>query len=308
MTEWLQQNLGLRPDIQTRLFATLLAVAALWLLRHVALTLVYRKVTDPWARYRWRKATMYLTVITGILVVGRLWIAGLGSLATFLGLVSAGLAIALRDLVANLAGWVFIMWRRPFEVGNRVQIGTHKGDVIDLQLLQFTLLEIGGWVDADQSTGRLIHIPNGRVLVEPLANYNRGFPYIWHEVPVLVTFESDWKKAKTVLEAIATRHAEHLTPEAERDLVAASRQYLIYFKKLTPIVYTKVVDDGVRLTIRYLIDPRARRGSEQAIWQDVLDEFRAAPDIDLAYPTRRAIDYTREGKHGLRKSSRASTD
>ncbi|MGH8698700.1 MAG: mechanosensitive ion channel family protein [Burkholderiales bacterium] len=308
MREWLQQNLGLRPELQARLLATLLVVATLWLLRHVALSLVYRRVTDPWARYRWRKATMYVTVITGILVVGRLWIAGLGSLATFLGLVSAGLAIALRDVVANLAGWVIIMWRRPFEVGNRIQIGVHKGDVIDLQLLQFTLLEIGGWVDADQSTGRLIHIPNGRVLAEPLANYNRGFPYIWHEVPVLVTFESDWKKAKTVLEAIATRHAERLTPEAERALVAASRQYLIYFKKLTPIVYTKVVEDGVRLTIRYLIDPRARRGSEQAIWQDVLDEFRAAPDIDLAYPTRRAIDYTREGKPTLRKTTRPSPD
>jgi len=305
--EWLQQNLGLRPDIQARLLSTLLVIAALWLVRRVALTLVYRNVIDPWARYRWRKVTLYVTVITGALVGGRLWIAGLGSLATFFGLVSAGLAIALRDVVANLAGWVFILWRRPFEVGDRIQVGPHKGDVIDQQLFQFTLLEIGGWVDADQSTGRLIHIPNGRALVEPLANYNRGFPYIWNEVPVLITFESDWKKAKAVLEAIATRHAERLTPEAERDLVAASRQYLIYFKKLTPIVYTKVVDDGVRLTIRYLIDPRARRGSEQAIWQDVLDEFRAAPDIDLAYPTRRAIDYSREGKPGLR-GTRPSID
>src|SRR5207247_865051 len=93
----------------------------------------------------------------------------------------------------------FILWRRPFEVGDRVQIGPHAGDVIDLGLFQFTLNEIGAWVNADQSTGRIIHVPNGKVFTDPVANYNKGFRYIWNEVPVVVTFESDWRKAKQIL-------------------------------------------------------------------------------------------------------------
>src|SRR3989441_12617332 len=110
----------------------------------------------------------------------------------------SGLAIALKDPVTNLAGWIFIVWRRPFEVSDRVEIGGHKGDVIDIRLLQFTLNEIGNWVNADQSSGRIIHIPNGKVFTEPVANYDKGFKYIWNEVPVLVTFESDWRQAKAI--------------------------------------------------------------------------------------------------------------
>jgi small-conductance mechanosensitive channel len=77
-------------------------------------------------------------------------------MSTFLGLVAAGIAVALKDPLTNLAGWLFILWRRPFTAGDRVQIGEHKGDVIDLRLFRFTLLEIGNWVHADQSTGRLL--------------------------------------------------------------------------------------------------------------------------------------------------------
>jgi small-conductance mechanosensitive channel len=275
---------------------TAIVIAALWTIHRIVLGLAYRGVTDPWSRYRWRKAVTYATLAVGIILVGRTWFVGMQTLATFFGLLSAGLAIALKDPVADLAAWAFIVWARPFEVGDRIQIGAHAGDVIDLRLFQFTLNEIGNWVDADQSTGRIIHINNGRVFTEPLANYDKGFKYIWNEVPVLITFESDWKKAKEILTRIAFKHAEHLTGKAEEDLLAASRQYLINYRKLTPIVYTKVVDSGVQLTMRYLIEPRKRRGTEHAIWEEILTEFAACPDVDLAYHTVRSFKITEEGK------------
>src|SRR5216117_2831518 len=300
MIEWLQSRLGISPELQLRLFATLATIVGLWLVHRIALGLVYRRVRDPWGRYRWRKGLTYVLVAAGVVIVGRMWFAGVQALATFLGLLSAGLAIALKDPVANFAGWAFIIWRRPFEVGDRVQIGSHAGDVIDLGLFQFTLNEIGGWVQADQSSGRIVHVPNGRIFTDPIANYNKGFRYIWNEVPVLVSFESDWRKAKQILTKIAIKHAEHLTAQAEQELLAASQQYLINYRKLTPIVYTNVVDYGVQLTIRYLIEPRKRRGTEHAIWEDILTEFASAPDIDVAYHTTRGFKYTEEGKPALR--------
>jgi small-conductance mechanosensitive channel len=303
MTDWLQTHLGMSPELQLRLFATLGTVAGLWVLHKLILALVYRRVRDPWSRYRWRKSLTYVFMAAGIVIVGRMWFAGVQALATFFGLLSAGLAIALKEPVSNLAGWAFIIWRRPFEVGDRVQIGPHAGDVIDLGVFQFTLNEIGAWVQADQSSGRIIHIPNGKVFTDPVANYNKGFRYIWNEVPVVVTFESDWRKAKQILGKIAVKHAEHLTAQAEQELLAASQQYLINYRKLTPIVYTNVVDYGVQLTIRYLIEPRKRRGTEHAIWEDILTEFAACQDIDLAYHTTRSFKYTEEGKPGLRAPS-----
>ena len=301
MIDWLQTHLGMSLALQVQLLATVGTIVGLWLVRRIVLGFVYRRVQDPWGRYRWRKGLTYALVTAGVVIIGATWLtAGVGELLRFLGILSAGLAIALKEPLSNFAGWAFIIWRRPFEVGDRVQIGPHAGDVIDLGLFQFTLNEIGAWVDADQSSGRIIHIPNGKIFTDPVANYNKGFRYIWNEVPVVVTFESDWRKAKQILGKIAVKHAEHLTQQAEQELLAASQQYLINYRKLTPIVYTNVVNDGVQLTIRYLIEPRKRRGTEHAIWEDILTEFAAAPDIDLAYHTTRGFKYTEEGKPALR--------
>jgi small-conductance mechanosensitive channel len=212
------------------------------------------------------------------------------SLATYLGLLSAGLAIALRELVANFVGWAFILWRRPFEVGDRIQIGDTAGDVIDLRIFQFTLLEIGNWVDADQSTGRVIHVNNGQVFTQSVANFSKGFEYIWNEVAVLVTFESDWQKAKGILAGIATKHGEELSTAAEEKVHEAARRFMIFYSKLTPTVYTSVRDCGVLLTLR----------TEESIWEDILHAFAENDDIDFAYPTQRFYDNLTEGKLGTK--------
>jgi small-conductance mechanosensitive channel len=166
LTEWLQKAMGLGPDIQGKLLISILTILVMLALRRLILGIAFQRIEDVLVRYRWRKSSAYIAFVFVILILGRVWYEGFQSIATFLGLLSAGLAIALKDLLVNLAGWIFIMWRRPFEVGDRIQIGNLAGDVIDLRIFQFTLMEIGGWVDADQSTGRVIHIPNGKVFTE----------------------------------------------------------------------------------------------------------------------------------------------
>ena len=205
----------------------------------------------------------------------------------FYWIISAALTIALKDLIVNMAGWVFIMVRKPFQLGDRIQVGEHLGDVIDLRVFQFTINEIGNWVDADQSTGRIIHIPNGRVFTEPQANFSQGFSHIWHEINVLITFESNWQKTKEILTEIVKVHASSLTNEVKKTLKEASKKYMIIYNQLTPIVYTKVKDSGVQMSMRFLITPRRRRGAEEAIWEDILIAFAKHDDIQLAYPTQR---------------------
>lgn len=300
LKQWLFPAVSFPPAVREQLLATLVTLVLLAAARLLVLRVLYRRTEDPRALYRWRKAITYTTFVLAFLVVGRIWSTGFSSLSTFLGLVTAGLAIALQDPIVNLAGWLFIVWRRPFVVGDRVQIGDHQGDVIDIRVFQSTILEIGNWVDADQSTGRVIHIPNGKVFREPQANFTQAFAYIWNEIPVLVTFESNWRKAKGLLEEIGTRHALHLSAAAEEEIRAAARRFMIFYTKLSPAVYTSVADSGVMLTIRYLCDPRQRRGTNQAIWEDVLDTFATCDDVDLAYPTYRYYDNVSEGKPGAR--------
>jgi small-conductance mechanosensitive channel len=300
VSNWIQETLGLGPGPQLRIVNSLIAVIVLWIIHGMITRLLVPRVEDLYVRYRTRKITGYILVLIGLLVVGRIWIEGFQSLATYLGILSAGLAIALRDPLVNLAGWFFIIWRRPFDVRDRVQIGQHAGDVIDIRIFSFTLMEIGNWVDADQSTGRVIHIPNGKVFSEAVANYSRGFNHIWNEIPVLITFESNWEKAKEILLRIVKDHAEAVSETAARKVRQAARKYMIFYRKLTPTVYTSVRESGVQLTIRYLCEPRRRRTTSEAIWQDVLREFAGCEDIEFAYPTRRYFDNLTEGKPGVR--------
>jgi small-conductance mechanosensitive channel len=300
ITNWIKEFTGLSPGMQAKIFTSLIVIIILWLIRTIVIRVVWRKTEDPYTRYRWRKSTIYSVVVIGLLIVGRIWFAGVQSIATFLGLVAAGLAIALQDVVKSVAGWIFVMWRKPFIIGDRIQVGSYAGDVIDLRLFKFSLVEIGNWVDADQSTGRVIHLPNSLILTEAIANYTKSFEFIWNEIPVLVTFESNWQKAKKILVEIAQKHAAHLTKDAEKRIKEASKRYMIFFTALTPTVYTSVRDCGVLLTIRYLISPRSRRGSEQAIWEEILKAFSKCKDIDFAYPTQRFYDNVMEGKEDAR--------
>jgi small-conductance mechanosensitive channel len=300
LTDWIHRSMGLSPEIQSMVLISIVTIFIVLLLRQLILRIASKKFEDVRVRYRWRKTSAYIAFLFTILILGRVWFEGFQSIATYLGLLSAGVAIALKDLLVNLAGWIFIIWRKPFEVGDRIQIGNQSGDVIDIRIFQFTLMEIGNWVDADQSTGRVIHIPNGKVFTEPQANYHKGFQYIWNEIPVLVTFESNWERAKSILKEIGIRHAEHLSPHAEERIREASRKFMIFYTKLSPIVYTTVKDCGVLLTIRYICEPRRRRDREQAIWEDILKEFSKYEDIDFAYPTQRFYNNVLEGKAGTK--------
>ncbi len=305
IVEWIQSNLGLSPEIQTRLLTSLFVVILLLVIRRIILLFVYRRTKDVGILYRWRKTTSYINFIIIVFVVGSIWFRGFQSLSTYLGLVSAGIAIALQTPLVNLAGWLFILWRRPFQVGDRVEIGDVRGDVIDQRLFMFSLMEIGNRVHAEQSTGRVMHIPNGKIFSEPLANYTVGFQYIWNEIPVMVTFESDWEKAKEILVEIAATHGEEFTESAENQIRQTAGKMMIYVGKLTPIVYTSVKESGVALTIRYICNPRRRRGSEQEIWEDILHAFKKCQDIDFAYPTeRRFVNYI-EGKPEARAENKS---
>ncbi len=287
ITAFLQESVGISPENQTKILYSIIILVIVWLVRFSILKLVWRFTEDPKSRYSWKRSVGFAGGLLTVILIGSVWIKAIGEFGTFLGLLTAGIAIAMKDPLTNMAGWVFILTRKPFALGDRIQIGNHAGDVIDIRLFQFTLLEIGNWVDADQSTGRIIHVPNGTIFTQTQANYSAGFKFIWNEMPILVTFESNWSKAKEILDRIVREHGEKLSAEAEKRVLEASKKYMIFYQYLTPIVYTSVRDSGILLTMRYICDARRRRATEHEIWEDVLAAFAQHKDIEFAYPTQR---------------------
>jgi len=297
--EWLSKASGIPVGLYNLLFTSLAGIAFLWSLRWLILKLVGWQTENLQVRYQWRRISGYAAFVLTALLVSRVCIEGFHNGATFLGLLTAGLAVAMKDPLVNLAGWLFIIWRRPFAVGDRIQIGIHAGDVIDLTIFRFTLGEIGNWVHADQITGRIVHIPNGKVFVEPVAIYSRGLhDFIWNEVAVLVTFESNWKRAKDILNEIALAHAGNLVEPAESKLIEYARDFLVIPIDLKPQVFTTVEESGVLLTVRHVCRSRHRRESAQEIWEDILDRFAECDDVDFAYRTSRSYNNVTEGKSG----------
>jgi small-conductance mechanosensitive channel len=297
---WIDDTLGVTPDVQFSVLRSIIAIVVLVAANRLILRYLLPRIEEGSVRYRTRKLVGYVTALVGFIVVGRIWYTGIESFATFLGLVTAGLAIALRDLVASFAAWLFIIWRRPFQVGDRIQVGDVAGDVIDQRIFQFSVMEMQNWVDADQPTGRIVHVPNSKIFTEPQANYTRGLGYIWHEIPVLVTFESNWERAKSLMDEIGHRHADAIDAAARQALYRAQTRFMVANVDLAPRVYTSVDDSGVLLTLRVLTEPRRRRAIVELIWEDILRAFREHDDIDFAYPSVRYYDNRLEGKPGAR--------
>ncbi len=287
---------SLISDNSLNLGLSVLFLVLIFTLRYLVLRTVVTRLNDAEAAFRARKLSFYISVALVIFVLASVWTQHLSGAGSFIGLLSAGIAIALSDVLKNMAGWVLILFRRPFKVGDRIEVGPNAGDVIDIGVFRFTLIEIGNWVDADQTTGRVLHIPNGIVFVEPLANYNEGFPYIWLEVPVTVTFESDWEVARELVQAAIDRHAADPGQVVEvADSERAANQYFGLYRDLEPAVYVKAIDFGATVTGRVLVPARGRRLVESRIWQDLLRAINETPEVDLAYPTTRFFRADLEG-------------
>lgn len=277
------------PDLYIKLLQTAAVVAVGYLLIIILVRFTNRRVKDLKARHTIRKNIVYYLTALMIVVIILFWAHKASSLTIFLGVASAGIALALQEALLCVAGWVLIVFRHPYEVGDRVELNGVKGDVIDIRLFQTSLLEISNWVEADQSTGRIANVPNSSVFKKESYNYSQGFEFIWNEIKILVTFESDWKRAEEIMLAHGRELAGDMEDLVKRKIDGMTKKYMIYYDKLTPIVYTKILDSGVELSLRHLTEAKKRRSTHDVLCRKILDDFTAEPNVNFAYTTYRIV-------------------
>lgn len=283
------ETMSQRDFYRKKILQTIVLLLSSYVVLFVIIKFVNTRVKDIKARHVVRKNTAYVITFTVILLIIAIWLQNITYLSIFIGVAGAGLTLALQEVILGIAGWLLILIRRPFEVGDRIEINGIKGDIIDIRLFQTSMLEIGNWVQADQSTGRIVNIPNSFVFKTENYNFSRGFEFIWNEIPILVTFESDWRKARDLILAHARQLAEGQEVNVRRKIDAMRNRYMIFYGKLTPIVYVNIKDSGVELTLRYLTESKKRRFTQDKLCQAILDDFDKNPDINFAYPTYRIV-------------------
>lgn len=176
------------------LLISLVVIFLAYIINSVTGNLILRKVSTAKDRYTLRKTASILITALAFAALFAIWFKRTSTLLIAYGILSAGVAIALQDLLRNIAGGILLILYHPFKAGDRIQVEDNVGDVLDIGSINTTIMEIREWVDADQYTGRILHIPNSFALNKTIKNYTRDYSFIWDEARFLLIYGSNWKK------------------------------------------------------------------------------------------------------------------
>ncbi len=261
-----------------KLIGTVVIIVLLSILRAILLRNINRHIEDLRSRYTWRQSVSYSISVVGVLLVIVIWFQWFQSIITMLSLIAAAITVASKELILNFISHGVIVWRKLFDVGDRIQIGGSIGDVIEIGPVYFAIAEVGNWVNADEPTGRVVKIPNSAVLTQPLANYTRGLSLIWNEIRVELMVGSDWQRAKKIGEEIAKQYTHQFSESELIEIRNEGEEFM--FMKTEPSVYVQWRDGKIALAIRYACKFHKRRYTEQQIWEALLKRF-AEENIQL---------------------------
>ncbi len=230
-------------------------------------------IPDPDIRYRFRKMITLAGYLVTALFITIVFNDRLGQLTVVFGVVGAGIAFALQEVIASFAGWIAISTGQFYKPGDRVQLGGIMGDVIDISILRTTVMEIGAWVKADQYNGRIVRIANSFVFKAPVFNYSADFAFVWDEITIPVKYGSDHRLARQILQQVADEVVGGYVPQAQDEWKKLVRKYLIEDAKIEPIVTLVTNDNWIEFTLRYVVDYKVRRIKKDQLFTRTLDEF-----------------------------------
>jgi small-conductance mechanosensitive channel len=289
---------GLNAETGLKALYSIALVLGVVLLRMLALIVIRRILGGAVADQRRFWARQGVQVVAAIVIVLGLlsiWITPETDITTGIGLISAGLAFALQQVILSLAAYFVILRGDVFGVGDRITLGGVRGDVIRLGFLKTTIMEMGQppavsaadpavWVHSRQYTGRLVTVTNGAIFAEPVYNYTRDFPYLWEEIVLPVDYDTDRDRVEEIMLAAARAHAIVDDADARKSLARMQARYAMSDASLDPAVYLRLTDNWLELSLRFLVPARGVREVKDRISRQILAELDAAK-IGLASAT-----------------------
>lgn len=308
---------GISTTTGVKLLVTAAFVAAVLGLRRLALTVTRKTLGGAVGDSRrfWARQGVHV-IVAVVLVLGlvSIWVTPSTDISTGVGLISAGLAFALQQVITSLAAYFVILRGDTFGIGDRITLGGVRGDVVRLGFLKTTIMEMGQppavsdsdpaiWVNSRQYTGRLVTVTNGVIFTDPVYNYTREFPYLWDEMMIPIAYADDRERVEQILLDAAKAHAVVDDPEAERSFALMHGRYALSETSLAPAVYWRITDNWLELSLRFLVPHRGVRAIKDRMSRDILTGLEAAgigiasatydivalPDITIA-DSRRSPD------------------
>ena len=290
LSRWIGQWLA-NPHVR-RLGLAMAGVMIISVVSRLAKRSLPRYLPGSDSRYYARKIITFLGYFGALILVASVFRDSLGGLSVAIGVASAGIAFALQEVIASVAGWIAISFGGFYETGDRVQLGGIRGDIIDIGILRTTLMELGEWVESDLYTGRIVRIANSFVFKAPVFNYSGDFPFLWDEIKVPVKYGSDHRLARRILERVVQEVVSNETTEqAIRAWKGMVSKYLVENARVDPAVTLVITDNWMEFTIRYVVDYKIRRLTKDRLYTRILDEFLTAEQrVEIASTTVHLVE------------------
>ncbi|MEV1142120.1 mechanosensitive ion channel family protein [Micromonospora sp. NPDC049799] len=264
-------------SVSGRLVTSLVLIVLAIVLAVLAGRLATRRVEDTTNRYYLRKAVHYLTVVALLFALALLWRPFAGRVGVVFGLLAAGLALAMQEVIGAFAGWISILTGRQYRVGDRIQMCGVRGDVLDITPLRTRILESGSssdpdsWIRGRQYTGRVVSLSNRLVFNTPVYNSSTVLDHLWEELALPVPYEADWHLAERIL----CEEAQNIssTVEARRAIEQMRHRYPVAEAEVDPRVFVRATSNWVELSARFVVPVRAARQVKDQVTRRVLDRF-----------------------------------
>ncbi len=233
-----------------------------------------KKIKEKRTRYSFRKITSILYLGAFGIVLVAIWGGDTQNVTVAFGLVSAGVAFALQDVIKNLAGGIFIYLNRIYTVGDRIEMTGKTGDVIDIGIFYTTILETREWISADLPTGRITTIPNGVVLGTTINNYTKDHNYIWDEISLSLDYKSDYKYAYDKIFEIVENETKLAAENAKISIEKLGQKYYVGENRITPFISMIPTEKEILVKIRYTAEARQRTTMRNKINNLLLEEIK----------------------------------
>lgn len=222
-------------------------------------SLIRRRVTDADTRYKSQKAVEVFGYLLLVVISISYFTGNIKDVALAVGLFTAGVTITLQELILSIAGSVYIFLVKVYKPGDRIEINGIKGDVIDVDSIYTTMMEIGQWVSSDNYSGRIVKLSNAFVFRGPVYNYSRDFPFIWDEFDLPIRYGSDIELAKKIVLEIAQTQLSDYVQESVKQWKSVVGRYYIEDAMVEPTLAITLTENWIRFNLRYIVDYRKRR-------------------------------------------------
>jgi small-conductance mechanosensitive channel len=264
-------------------FYTLLTLTVIYCVFRILLEeAVITRIKDAKTKYSFRKTVSILFIVVFLVAAIRIWITQTETLLVSYGLIAAGIAVALQDFFKNFVGGLLVFLTGMYRVGDRIEIADTTGDVIDIGILYTSVMETGGWLTGEQETGRIDMIPNGYVLSRTVNNYTKDNNFLWDEIMLPITYDSDWREAITVFTDIAREETTAAAERAKREMESLGERYYLFRRSVEPSLFLTMTDNWITFHIRYVVDARGRRGVRTRITRRILEHVQQSDAIRVA--------------------------